>query len=262
MNSIKGALFAGLLMLCVSCGGQTADSDLAAAREQYSKGFYLQSEAGYERYLQNNPRGEFRKEAWDRLLNIAANVKGDLKKAIALLDAMSLEEPENPLEAWSILYRLGELHMQMGNISRAVESLEKSLMLASNMPEQIVKTQLKLAGIYRLQNNYDLMFEALGNCRTSATTSEEKATCLYELAQSYSLINNWNMVRKSLEELLTLEGVSEEKRAMATFLLAEAFEFSQDYEKARSLLQSIINTYPNPKVIESRLQALDKPRKQ
>lgn len=256
MHTLKALFLTAVMLWCAACGGQPVDADLKAAREQYSQGYYLQSETGYERYLQRNPQGEFRKEAWNRLLNIALNIKGDLERSVSLLEAMSLEESHDKLERWKIMYQLGDIYMQLGKRSKAVETLEKSLMLAEDMPEQTVKTQLRLARIYRLQGNYDLVMEALNNCAESAATNEDKATCLYELAQSYSLINNWGLVRKALEQLLALDNVDEERRAMATFLLAEAFEYAHDYDKVRSLLESIRETYPNPKVVEARLRAL------
>ncbi len=261
MNALKVLLLATVMLWCVSCGGQEIDKDLKTAREQYSQGFYLQSETGYERYLQAHTQGKFRKEAWKRLLEIALDVKGDLKRAAALLEAMSLEQSGNKLETWKIMYQLGDIYLQLGKRSKAVESLEKALMLADGKPEWIVKTQLRLARIYRLQGNYDLVLEALNNCADCASSDDDKASCLYEFAQSYSLINNWTQVRKALNELLELKNIDQEKRALAIFLLAEAYEYDHDKEKAKSLLKSILKTYPNPKVVEARLRALEGKKK-
>lgn len=256
MNHLRVLLLAALLLCSAACGSDTQSQDLVKARDAYSQGFYLESETGYERYLQLNPQGTHRKEAWERLLEISLNIKGDMHRAVSLLEAMSLELGGNKREAWQVMYRLGGIYNQMGKRQKAVEALEKSLMLAEGFPDAIVKTQLKLARIYRAQGNYDLVMEALQNCASNADTQDAKAQCFFELAQSYSLINNWTQVRTSLNELLKLENVDSEMRAMAIFLLAESYDYDHDYDKARELLKSILKTYPNPKVVEARLKAL------
>ncbi|WP_147819521.1 tetratricopeptide repeat protein [Salidesulfovibrio onnuriiensis] len=257
MNRFTIALLAALLLCCAACGSETEDSvNLSAARDSYSKGFYLEAETGYERYLQLNPQGEFRKEAWERLLEISLNIKGDLERSVALLDAMALELGDDKAEAWRVLYRLGDIYDQMGKRQKSIEAFEKCLILAIDMPAETVKTQLRMARVYRSLGNYDLVMDTLQNCSRNAENDAARAQCLYELAQSCSLINNWNMVKKSIEELLTLNGVDPETRAMATFLLAEAYEDEHRYAEAVSLLKSILDTYPNPMVVEARLKAL------
>lgn len=257
MNRLPILLLAVLLFCSAACGTDDGNStNLEAARSSYSKGFYLEAETGYERYLQVEPQGEFRKEAWERLLDIALNIKGDLERSVALLDAMSLELGEDKAEAWRVMYRLGEIYARMGKRQKAIEAFEKCLILAVDFPEKTVQTQLKLARVYRAMGNYDLVMDTLENCSRNANNDPDRADCLYELAQSCSLINNWVMVRQSIEKLLTLQNIDSEMRAMATFLLAEAYEYDRRYQDAESLLKSILDTYPNPKVVEARLKAL------
>jgi len=256
MNRITMVLLAALL-LCAACSQDKGGSaDLAKARESYSKGFYLEAESGYERYLQLRPQGKFRKEAWERLVDISLNIKGDLERAVSLLDAMSLELGDDKAEAWRVMFRLGDIYDQMGKRQKSIEAFEKCLMLAIDFPEETVKTQLRIARVYRSMGNYDLVMDTLQECSRNADNDADRAKCLYELAQSCSLINNWGIVKKSIEELLTLKDVDQETQAMATFLLAEAYENERRYEEAAKLLKSILNTYPNPKVVEARLKAL------
>lgn len=242
----------GMTAACDS-GNSPGYEDIENARDSYSKGLYLEAEKGYERYLQVEPQGEHRDEAWNRLSEIAISIKGDLDRAVVLLEAMYLELGTDPDAAWSIMYQMGNVYAQLGNYSKAIESYEKCLVHAVNSPENTFKTQLRLAHLYRSMGNYEMVASTLVNCADSTDDNEAKAECLYELAQSYSFINNWNQSRRVLEELLELEGVSEEQRALAIFLLADIYENERDYAKTKELLESILTTYPNPKVIESRL---------
>ncbi|MDC0336493.1 tetratricopeptide repeat protein, partial [Pseudodesulfovibrio sp.] len=246
------------LLLAASCkpSSSPGSDDIMRARESYSKGLYLESEKDYERYLQVEPQGEFRKEAWDRLSEIAITIKGDLDRAVVLLEAMYLELGTDKDDAWRIMHQLGDVYAQLGDRVKAIESYEKCLLHAIDSPENTYTTQLRMAKLYRSMGNYELVAATLENCADSAIDNESKARCLYELAQSYSFISNWNQSKRALETLLEFDDVSEETHVLAVFLLADIYENERNYAKTRELLESILTTYPNPKVIESRLASL------
>lgn len=251
-------ILATAMIFAVACSHESSPGaeDIDRAREAYSKGFYLEAEKNYERYLQIEPQGEYRKEAWDRLSEIAVTIKSDYDRAVVLLEAMYLELGTDKDAAWRIMFQLGEVYAELGNPQKAIEAFEKCLIHASGTPEYSYKTQLRMAKLYRGMGNYDLVAATLENCADSATDSETKALCLYELAQSYSFISSWNQAKKALENLLELDGVSQDSHALAVFLLADIYENERDYAKAKDLLESILTTYPNPKVVESRLTNL------
>lgn len=252
------ALFFLLALTACGSGKTPGEQDLENARRSFDNGFFLEAEAGYERYLQLEPQGKHRKEAWSRLLDIALNIKADLDRSVALLEAMYLEQGSDRSEASDIMFRLGDLYQQLGNRDKALESYEKSLRLSEGQPSRMVRVQLKLARIYRMQGSYDQVLKTLSNCAEIATVPEEKAHCLYELAQSYSLINSWSQVQRAVDQLLNMNDAPEDLKAMGIFLLADMYEHEHDYDKARELLTSIRDTYPNPLVIDARLKHLKK----
>ena len=251
-------LLATAMIFAVACSRESSPGakDIERARAAYSKGFYLEAEKDYERYLQVEPQGEFRKEAWNKLSEIAVAIKGDHDRAVVLLEAMYLELGTDKEVAWKIMFQLGDVFAELGNLSKAIESFEKCLVHAADSPERRYKTQLRMARLYRSMGNYDLVSITLENCSDSAIDSDSKARCLYELAQSYSFISSWNQAKKALDSLLKLKGVSEETNALAVFLLADIYENERNYAKTKELLESILTTYPNPKVVESRLASL------
>ena len=254
-------LLAATISVVAACSSQSSpgQEDIERARDSYSKGFYLEAEKDYERYLQVEPQGEFRKEAWDRLAEIAVTIKGDYDRAVVLLEAMYLELGEDPETAWNIMFQLGEVYSELDNTPKAIEAFEKCLVHAAGSPEQTYRTQLRMARLYRDMGSFDLVAATLENCADSAQDEESKAKCLYELAQSYTFISSWSQTAKTLETLLDLKDISEETRALAVFLLADIYENERDYKKTRELLESILTTYPNPKVVESRLSTLPAP---
>ena len=258
MRRILLFILAGAMLVAPACSGNSTPGgdELAAARAAYAQGLYLESEAGYERYLQREPQGAFRREAWERLVEVSLTIKKDLDQAAVLQEAMFLELGSDTANAWPILFRLGDTYDQLGNKAKALETFEKCMTFADNDPERLYQTQLRMAELFRSQGNFTLVVETLEHCADLAVGDEEKAKCLYKLGQSYGFISSWNQAQKTLESALELKQLSEESRALIVFLLADMMELQGDIGKARELLLSIQNTYPNPKVIESRLNAL------
>lgn len=251
-------LLATAMLLAVACSRERSpgDEDIRRARESYSKGFYLEAEKDYERYLQVEPQGEFRREAWDRLSEIAVTIKADLDRAVVLLEAMYLELGMDKDAAWQIMFQLGDVHAQLGNPVKAIEAFEKCLSHAEGSPRRTYATLLRMARLHRSMGNYDLVAMTLENCADSAEDGSGKARCLYELAQSYSFIGNLAQAKRTIETLLATPDVDEETRVLAVFLLADIYENERDYPEARHLLESILTTYPNPKVVEARLATM------
>jgi len=251
-------LLATTMLFVVACSRNDSPGlqDIDRARDSYSKGFYMEAEKDYERYLQVEPQGKFRREAWERLSTIAITIKGDYDRAVVILEAMYLELGTDPDEAWHIMYQLGDVYALLGNTDKAIESFEKCLNHTDDSPEKAIKTQMRMAEIYRAMGNYDMVAATLESCADSDVDNNSKANCLYELAQSYSFISNWNQSRRYLEKLLGMQNVDGETRALAVFLLADIYENERDFVKTRELLESIATSYPNPKVIESRLANL------
>ncbi|MBN2140022.1 MAG: tetratricopeptide repeat protein [Desulfovibrionaceae bacterium] len=247
-----------LSCLCPGCGpaGRADQRDLAAAREAFGRGFYLEAESAYERYLQQAPQGEGRLEAWNRLLEIALNVKGDQDKALGLLEAMYLEFGNRPDLAWQMLFRLGDLYEQRGDRAKALASWEKCLEVRDAPQDMVVEARIRMARIYRAQGKHDLVVDLLKGCASRSVEGEHRARCLYDLAQTYILAQDWDKAKTTLEGLLEIKAAPEDLRAMAVFLLADYYEYAQDIPRAIELLESVRAGHPNPMVVDSRLEGL------
>nr|WP_284710694.1 tetratricopeptide repeat protein [Desulfovibrio aminophilus] len=155
------------------------------------------------------------------------------------------------------LFLLGDLYEQQGNRAKAMEAWEKCLKLVED-PEKSVQVRIRLARAQRNQRNFEAAQETLSRCAGEAPTPELKARCLYESAQNDTFTQSFGRAKASLEELLALQGLSEETRALAVFLLVDIYEQEDRVPEARKLLESIRTTYPNPLVVEARLKSLGK----
>lgn len=259
MNLTRLLALALLVVSVTACGrGGGEASDLETVRQAYTKGFYLEARSGYERYLQLYPKGEHRLEAWERLLEIALNVSGNLERAISLLEAMILEYGHDNEVAWNLMNRLAELYEQGGQRVKALEAREKSLDFIGGDTERSVRTRLAMARLQRAQREYGLAVDLLKGCAGQAAEPKLRALCLYEEAQTYSFMQSWGQAKEVLEILVREKQAEPKIYAQAVFLLADVYEQELNFDKARELFKSIQASYPNPKVIEIRLQNLGK----
>jgi len=255
------ALFCALVLaaLCAACGrgaDQGAEVDLGIARDAYSSGYFLEAETAYERYLQSDPQGRHRLEAWTRLVDICSGVKGDPDKAVTLLETATLEFSARPKENWPLLFRLGELYELRGQRRKALDVWGRCLDTAGGDTAKIVLAQVRMAIANRALGKTDIAVDLLTQAIAKAPDTESKSRAMYELAQTYSLAWNWPKTIAMLDGILAMDKASAELKVMSTFLLADAYEAERNLPKARELLVSIKDSYPNPEVVISRLASL------
>ncbi|MBU1228349.1 MAG: tetratricopeptide repeat protein [Proteobacteria bacterium] len=257
-----------LALFCVLCAGLPACDrgapsgpalDLAIARDAYAGGYFLEAETAYERYLQADPQGKHRLEAWTRLVEIASGVKGDLGKAVTLLETATLEYNSRAEINWPLLYRLGELYELQGLRRKAVDAWGRCLDTSNGDMAKAVQAQMRMAVANRAMGKSDLAVDLLTQCVAQAKDVETKSRAMYELAQTHSLTWQWAKVKVILEGILALPKAPQDVKVMSAYLLADAYEAERNIPKAREILMGLKDTYPNPEVIVARLANLGQP---
>lgn len=257
-----------LALFCVLCAGLAACDrgapsgpalDLAIARDAYAGGYFLEAETAYERYLQADPQGKHRLEAWTRLVEIASGVKGDLGRAVTLLETATLEYNSRAEINWPLLYRLGELYELQGMRRKAVDAWGRCLDTSNGDVAKAVQAQMRMAVANRAMGKSDLAVDLLTQCVAQAMDVETKSRAMYELAQTHSLTWQWAKVKGILEGILALPKAPQDVKVMSAYLLADAYEAERNIPKAREILMGLKDTYPNPEVIVARLANLGQP---
>lgn len=280
------AILLAVFLLCLLCGcvaEKKGTQDIDAARTAYANGNFMEAERLYESYLQCNAQGQDRWEAWNRLLDIALNVLGNYEKSTSLLESMSLEFAENPEQAWRLTSKLAQLQEDAKHWNEAVVTWQSALEINGLQDTRYPEIYLHLARIYRQRQAVDLAEEALEACESEARLPETKALCLYELAQTlentqrrievqsialtpeqvraFDPKKNQRRIKELLLRIRNLDGVGSERKALAGFMLAGVYENTGNIPQAITLLESIHDSYPNPKVVEVRLAYLKKKSK-
>lgn len=274
---LPGLLFL-VLLLCGCPAEESVTDDLTSARKAYTIGHFSEAERIYQHYLQEKPEGEHRQEAWNRIIEISLSIYGDYEKAASLLDSMYFEYGEDPELAWNLLNRLAEVYESMRNWDEAIKVWRRALNSPGLTQERMGTAYQRIAKIYGYQRNYTMAQEALAACEKQASDPDIKAVCLYQSAQTLEFLlqstqaqmpggddekeasSDITAIQENIKSILArindLDGVDEERRAMATFLLADIMEAQGKRKDALQLFQSIQETYPNPKVVEARIEHL------
>ncbi|MBI9111155.1 tetratricopeptide repeat protein [Maridesulfovibrio ferrireducens] len=253
-------IFVSLFLMVQGCEKPADDNFkvIEKARKNFISGFYVDSEKGFERYLQDNPQGKYRFEAWNYLVKIDSEVRHDSERGASLLEAMYLEFGHKNDLAADLKGKLAEMYIRNGQYKLAVEALEKSLEFPDQSSEQLDSTRTLLAKTFRDLRNYDLAIYTYNDLAGSTDDSKIKAKALYEMAQTLTLIQAWERAESELNKLIVMDNVPENIHAKATFLLADIHEQKHEFKEAIELLNRIVDTYPNPQAVQYKLEYLKK----
>ncbi len=244
-------------ILASGCSGMPeAEDDLAQARRAYVDRQYLEAERLYERYLKAHQDGKARWEVWNRLVEMALTVRNNPHDAIDLLEAMYLEYADDEDKARSILHRLGTLAMENRVLDKAVEVWQRLLTAPDTTPLDHAIAYRNIGEAHMATGDYDLALDALRSCVETDAPPAEQARCLYGLAQTHFFLENYDKAESLLDEALKSTGMEQELRMVATLLLADVYDHLDMPDKAVSLLMSIREEYPNPMVVQKRLEYL------
>lgn len=266
------ALF--LLSACLEERGGTPD-ELAQAREYMLNRDFMEAEKSFERYLRANPNGKERWEVWNKLVELALNVRHDRNAAIELLRAMqqeysgSLPVPETVADPETlrgyrriISDRLAYQYEQALYYEGAVELWGALAKDVDATPVQKADSLRNLARIYLRRLEFESAKGSLTLCIEMEIPQSAKSDCQYDLADLYMIMDDMDSGIRALRSLLEQEGMDNDKRVMSIFMLADALEQQGNKESALGLFESIRFTYPNAKVVEARIEYLKNSKKE
>ncbi|WP_208728314.1 tetratricopeptide repeat protein [Oceanidesulfovibrio indonesiensis] len=255
-------LFVAILsLLAVFClagckGGEQGQPTLSEARKAFAAGHYSEAERLYEHYIQSRPQGKDRWEAWNRLLDMALSVRQDPNRATSILDAMYLEFGDQSSKAYELLTKLAEIYENMNQNTKALETWKKCLSLPVVDPSAAARIHYRIARNHQSMKAYALAAEELNICIRDAQSSDLEQRCRYTLAQNQIFMERYDEAEETLSAIMGNPEVDQERRALAAFLLADVFEDQERYSEAVSILESIRLSYPNPRVVDTRLKHL------
>ncbi len=254
----------GLFLLLVgqaACGRDgraLEETRIDIARRAFLNGEYLRAEGVYERYLETQPDGPYRLEAWVRLADISQYARETPARTATVLEAALLEFGENPATGPALRLRAARQRQQLGEYDKAAAHYKQLLAIPGLPPERVADIHIEFAEA--LMQAHDPM-RAVGTLRTCGAdlpAGDPHARCSLALAKVYLRLERPVQAEPLLRALYLHQDVPEDIRAQAGFALATWLEAGQDKEQARTIYESLRRTYPNPLVIEEKLRYLQK----
>ena len=262
----------GVLLLILACcqlpgcleDGRDPGDDLAQARAHMLNRDFMEAEKSFERYLRSNPAGTQRWEVWNELVDLALNVRYDRNAAIELLLAMQQEYAQREYDRVPgadqrrrlIIDRLAQQYEQSRHYDGAVELWGSLAQAPENPLVQRAASLRNLARIYMRRLEFEPAKRALAVCMEMEIPQSAKSDCRYDMADLYMIMDDMDASIRELRSLLEQGEMDDDKRILSIFMLADALEQQGNRESALGLFETIRYSYPNNRVVESRIEYL------
>jgi tetratricopeptide (TPR) repeat protein len=261
MRTVRAAVLA-LCLACVlgACGaGPDSESQLLhSARTAYITGENLSAEDLYQKYLQDYPEGAYRLEAWNRLYDIAVNLRGDKRGAVLLVDAMLMEYAADPALIPELISRAAQLHGDLHDYEKAGTFWTQYIGLPQVPQPRRNQARLRLAKVYAVQKRIEDSLRILRECQQVKDEEQVYASCQLEEAGGLIRLERHDAAKALLLDLRSKVPAGSAVWNQAGFLLGEIYEQAHQTAQAIEVYESLLDTFPNPQAVRTRIQNLKK----
>lgn len=255
------AIFILLVLFLTACSGSSKDEpeqDLELGKKAYQLYEIGDAEMYFQRFLRKNPTHPRRWEIWNKLLNIALNIRQEKVTAAAYLEIMLEEFEKDDKRRQSIEVELAAISHFLRNENRAVELWEKLIEDQNLFPEEKAQVYRHLSRAYLGRLELSAAEQALQTCLELDVSPSTKSDCLYDMAESQVLTDKLTLAEINLQTLLAMKGYTEEREILSIFLLGDVLEQQQRYSEALEQFILIRQRFPNRHLIENRILYLEK----
>lgn len=258
-KKLRGLLAALLVSaaLLPACRQELAADDLADARQAALSLDWALAERYLERYLREEQDGEKRWEAWNLLLKAINGKNPQPVASILCLEAM-LEEFDNDEERQAgILREIARNSEALRRYERASEVWSAYVDLGVLDDAQRVEGLRSLAATQIARRQFEAGEETLQQCLALPIPDHDKIGCMLDLADQNMARERWQEVIDMCRQILD-SAPSDEARGLAGYLLADALEQQGDSAGAIRQFELYRDLYPNPAVMDRRIEQLRK----
>lgn len=195
-----------------------------------------------------NKRDEILEGRFEKAMTLMHS--GKFENSMQIFDAIYQERPDSKLAARALFHQGEILNKSLG---RYQEALVSYLQLLKQYPhsDMALASQRRVAEIYkyRFQDN-PAAIVAYQNLLDMGTP--DRAEGLYEIADSYFKLNNFEQARIEFERFLEKHPDSE-KTAEVTYRIGVCLYIEGELKDSEDALQGVIETWPNdPFSVEAR----------
>lgn len=247
-----------LLFVLTSCGFSSGlYKDILLAQEYLEKQKFERAAEVYESILIKKPSLNIQIKVNDQLGEIYSVYLSDYPKSIKHFNNI-VENSNEP--SWQVrsLEKIGNIYFEnLRDFTKAKEIYHKLVNFIPALSNQeLYRFRYGLSYFY--ENDYDDAIKVLRKIAGSSQ-SDSSIQSYYYIGLSYFYKKSWEQANEFWFEYLKRE--SRKDRIIKTkFLIANAYESSEKLKEAYNIYYSILGEYPNPDVIQNRLNSLYKRR--
>jgi tetratricopeptide (TPR) repeat protein len=243
-----------LLFFIVSCDlTSNLYKEILEAQELVKAQSFEKASIKYESILKKNPTDNLKIKINFQLGDIYSIYLNNQDKAITHYNTV-LELADDPLWQMKVLEKLADIHF----------NYTKNYKQAMNYYEILQKFEPKLENYDYYQFQVGLIYFELEDYKMAEKQflliSQDKnhkyyTHSFYYIGLNYFYEKKWS---KSIDAMIEYIKREKEKSKIieAKFILANAYETSEELKKAYNIYYSILGEYPNPQVIKNRLKSL------
>lgn len=246
------------LILLIGCQAQEMFSDdLSRARRACSTRDWPLAERVLERYLRVEDDSEKRWEAWNLLLEAINSTSQEPRASLECLDVMLIEYEDDEPKMARILSMMGRYNQTLRHYDRAANAWSAYTELGDLLPQDRIEGFRHLAQALSSQRHFNAAEETLQQCMALPVADQEKIWCMLDLAETNSIRQDWTGVADLCQQILD-SGPDTEVAGLAGYLRGDALEQIGKKEEALQQFKQARNKYPNPAVMDNRIEHLQK----
>lgn len=233
------------------------EDDLTAARKAYMERNLPLAERLLERFLREQQDSAQRWQAWELLLMALNADRIHPRDSLDCLEAMMVEYEDDSAKMAEILPQIAKYNSQLRHFEQAADAWSAYLELPDLNEAQRVSGFRQLADTQFVQHYYEAAEETLQQCLALPVPDHDKISCMLDLAEQQMLRDHYEEVADLARQILDSEP-DKTIFGKACYLLADALEQLGRKKEALAAFEKARDEYPNPLVIENRIEHLKK----
>ncbi len=221
-----------------------------------TSGAYDEAMENYRRVVLHHEHSEFAPESLYRIGEINYIIIQEFDGAISAFSRLINSYPLSP-RCREAQGSLADIYMhKLGNRKKAIVEYQKAILYYGNSA-QAEAFQYEIASAYFERKNFQQQRLELRHLLTMFPGTKRKGDIYFQIANSYYVEGRLDDAVKTFRGILK-DFPDSPLAVESTFQLAVCLEEQEKLKKAISLLEEIYGVYPNPKIVERRIERIKK----
>lgn len=257
---MKCRLACVLFAAFIACGCQPEDiitGDLGLARQALLERDWPRAERTAQRFLREEGDSNKRWDAWNILLEAINGSSQEPRASLECLESMLVEYEEDYGKLPRILSEMARYNQILRHYDHAANAWSAYIDLPGLQPAEMVNGYRQLAHAQYSQRHFDAADDTLQQCLALPLPDHDKIWCMLDLADADMGRQQWENVADLCQQILDSEP-DQEVTGLAGYYRADALEQMGKQAEALKQFEVARDSYPNPAVMDNRIEYLKK----